>query len=410
MSTTTGATGSGAKEQKIPPYTQGRYWEALARLESWMESTDYKAYDPFDGLSSFLRPLTFGLRLPQQVLQQAVRRNPFNVRPLIGIKPHTSTKGMGFLAGGYTKLYQLTGDDAHRKKAEWAFNWLMENYSRGYSGYCWGNDFDYVSRGSRIPRGAPTIVWCGLIGHEFIEAYRVFRNPQYLEVARSVAEFILRDLPRISTSRGMCLSYVCDNEVAVHNANLLGARHLAEVYREASDSELLRVAREAARYSSSCQLENGAWYYGEEQKFHWIDNWHTAYNLDALLGVQEGTGTTEFDEVIAHGLEFYLHHFFRENGAPKYYWDRDYKYDIQSSSQSIDTLTLFGRKFNRPELLSLAEKVARWTIEHMQDTSGYFYLWKNAWFTNTTPTFHWGGTTMFHALAHLLLEVEHREH
>jgi hypothetical protein len=103
------------------------------------------------------------------------------------------------------------------------------------------------------------------------------------------------------------------------------------------------------------------------------------------------------------GLDFYIAHFFREDGAPRYYWDRDYKFDIQSSSQSIDTLLLFGEWLRKPELIELATKVALWTITNMQDKDGFFYLWKNNRFTNRTPTFHWGGTTMFHALAHLLL-------
>ena len=80
-------------------YTDTPYWQSLQRLDRWLVEHDYKAYDPFDGLSSFLRPLTFYKKFPQQVLQQAVRRNPFNLRPLLGIKPHISTKGMGFLAG-----------------------------------------------------------------------------------------------------------------------------------------------------------------------------------------------------------------------------------------------------------------------------------------------------------------------
>jgi hypothetical protein len=128
------------------------------------------------------------------------------------------------------------------------------------------------------------------------------------------------------------------------------------------------------------------------------------------LGYQLSTGDTRFDAAIRKGFAFYEQHFFRPDGAPKYYWDRDYKYDIQSSSQSIDTLTLFGTVYRRPELFDLALRVARWTIRNMQDEEGYFYLWKNKWFTNTTPTIHWGAATMFHALAHLLLKDTRREH
>jgi len=385
------------------------YWNSLKLLEFWLENNNYKAYDPFDGLSSFLRPLTFYKRLPQQVLQQLVRRNPFNIRPYIGIKPHTSTKGMGFLAAGSLKLYILTNEDRYKKKAMSCFQWLMENASKGYSGCCWGNDFDYISRGSYLPRNEPTIVWSALIGHHFIEGYRVLGDNIYLQVAKSVGDFILNDLPRIPFSNGICFSYVCTANIAVHNANLLGARLLSELYKETGDLNYLTAATEAVRYSCLAQLENGAWYYGEESKFHWIDNWHTAYNLDALLDFKFNANSTEFEEYFLKGLDFYTKYFFKENGEPKYYWNRDYKYDIQSSSQAIDTLVSCGITLDRIDMMRMAEKVAKWTIDNMQDESGYFYLWKNKWFTNKTPTFHWGGTTMYHALAHLLLEIEGHE-
>jgi hypothetical protein len=378
-------------------------WNALTKLEAWIVKNEYASYDPFDGLSSYLRILTLGKKLPQQILQQFVRRNPFNLRPYIGIKPHTSTKGMGFLASGYLNLFVLTGDDQYRSKAEFCYDWLVEHSTKGFSGYCWGNSFDYISRGFYLAHGNPTVVWSALIGHHFLEAYRILKKEQYLDIAKSVGKFILADLPRVRTAKGVCISYITSKPVAVHNANLLGARFLAELFEETADEGSLDLATEAVRYSAASQLPCGAWYYGEEEHFHWIDNWHTAYNLDSLLGFQLSTKSNEFEKSMLKGLNFYTQHFFEIDGAPKYYWDRAYKYDIQSASQSIDTLSLFGRHLKRDDLLRQAGRIAGWTIAHMQDRTGYFYLWKNRWFTNKTPTFHWGGTTMFHALSHLLL-------
>lgn len=382
----------------------------MQALDAWLVRNDYKAYDPFDGLSSYLNVFTFGNVFAQRVLQQAIRRIPFNLRPMLGVPRHTSTKGMGFLGGGYLQLYRLTGESQYLEKTQWCFDWLTKNHSKGYTGYCWGNAFHYASRGIVLPKYAPTIVWSGLIGHQFIEAWRALKNEQYLEVAKGVGEFILTDLPRKQMGQGVCLSYVTDMHAAIHNSNLIGARMLAELYKETGESRYADVATEAVRYSAAAQLENGAWYYGEEPKFHWIDNWHTAYNLDSILGYQLNTGNTAFQPVLDKGLKFYVDHFFTTEGAPKYYWNRDYKYDIQSASQSIDTLCFFSRVFQRPELLALAKQIGMWTIQHMQDSSGYFYLWKNSWFTNRTPTLHWGAATMLHALAHLLLEVNTREH
>jgi hypothetical protein len=383
-----------------------QFLKALNLLEAWLVRNHYTGYDPFDGLASFLRPLTLRKRFLEQVLLQGIRRIPWNLRPVVGIKPHTSPIGMGYLASAYLKLYSLTKDERYRRNAVSGFEWLINNHSTGYSGYCWGNDFDYTSRGGYLPKGAPTVVWCSLIGHNFIEGFRLLNEEKYLGIAKSVGDFICTDLPRSSGPGGVCISYVCDAQLSIHNSNLLAAGFLAELHKETGHGEYLALATDAVRYSAGAQLENGAWYYGEEEKFHWIDNWHTAYDLDSLLEFQRNSGSHEFDMQMLKGLDFYVRHFFRPDGAPKYYWDRDYRFDIQSASQSIDTLLHFATHLTRSDLIELAKKVAGWTIVNMQDKEGFFYLWKSKWLLNRTPTFHWGGTTMFHALAHLLLTTD----
>lgn len=380
-----------------------KYSISLNSLENWLSQNEYEAYDPFDGLLSFLRIFTFRRKFPQQILQQFVRRIPFNIRPFIGIKPHKSSKGMSYLGSGYLKLYQLTNKKEYKKKAIHCFEWLIDNSLENFSGKCWGNSFDYISRGFYLPKESPTLVWTSLIGCHFLEAYRILEEPRYLDVAKNVGKFILKDIPRMSINGSTCLSYIVHDEVSVHNANLLGAKFLIELYKDTSNSELIELATVAIQYSTNCQLPNGAWYYGEEDKYHWIDNWHTAYNLDSLLSYQLITESTKFEPHLMAGVEFYEKNFFTDKGAPKYYWNRDYKYDIQSSSQSIDTLLNIGMAMKLDHLVDKAFDVADWTIKNMQDPDGFFYFWKNKWFINKTPTFHWGEATMFRALSALLL-------
>jgi hypothetical protein len=70
--------------------------------------------------------------------------------------------------------------------------------------------------------------------------------------------------------------------------------------------------------------------------------------------------------------------------------------------QAIDTFSFFAAE--DPEALGMAQKVARWTIENMQDPrEGYFYYRQYPLLTAKTPYFHWGQGTMFKALAHLEL-------
>src|SRR5271154_1187478 len=204
---------------------KARIWESIVRLNGWLEKNDYRGYDTFDGLSAkFVRPFTFENKFLRIALQQTVRRFPLNLRPLLGIPRSRSTKGMAYISRGYMRLQDATGDKSWGDKAESALQWLIENESKGkYSGACWGNHFDYQSRGFYLPKGVPTIVWTSLIGHAFLDAYEHFKKDQYLQVAVSACEHILGDYATYPYGDGLCITYVPGLNSQVHNANTLAA-------------------------------------------------------------------------------------------------------------------------------------------------------------------------------------------
>jgi rhamnogalacturonyl hydrolase YesR len=379
--------------------------DSIARAAAWLEIHDYKAYDPGDGNSSPIHWLTFSNLFLERVLQQVVYRAPINLRPLLGIKPHRSTKGMGYIAWAYVYLYSLTGQSGYEQKARWALRWLIANRSPGYSEFCWGNHFPFSSRGGKIPKLEPTIVWSSLIGQAFLEAYYVLRDSEYLDVVASVARWIM-GLPRERTAKGACLSYVAFGQSSIHNSNMLGGALLAQVGKLLDWKEALIVAKEAMVYSCTRQNRDGSWFYGEHPMYHWVDNFHTGYNLDSLKRYVESSGDCEFDDCLARGFKYYKTKFIEHDGCPRYYNTRKYPVDIQCAGQSIDTLTFFADRDS--ESLELAVKVADWAIRHMQAADGHFYYRDLGWAVNKTPMLHWGQGTMLKALAHLLMRLTSR--
>jgi rhamnogalacturonyl hydrolase YesR len=372
---------------------------SIKALTGWVERHDYKAYDPGDGSLSFLQAFTGNIHFFERLLTAAVLRVPFNIRPLLGIRPHTSTKGHGYMAWGYLRMFKITGDVRYRERCVACLDWLIQHKSAGYSQFCWGNHFSFSTRAGKIPKGEPTIVWSGLIGQAFMDAYEELRDPRYLEVVASVCEWILK-LPRLKTERGHCLSYVAFKQSSIHNANMLGAALLGRWGAHARHGEALEVARDAMNYSCSRLEADGAWFYGEEPRYHWIDSFHTGYNLDSLKRYVDSTGNREFDSQLRHGYEYFKKTFFEADGRVRYYHDRIYPIDIQCLAQAIDTLSFFSP--TDPQALDLAQKVATWTVEHMQDRNGHFYYRDLGWKKIRTPMYHWGQGTMFKALSHLL--------
>jgi rhamnogalacturonyl hydrolase YesR len=370
--------------------------ESLHRLQEWIEENDYRGYEPFDGLSSPLRPLTFNNLLLERVLQQVVRQSPINLRPFLGIKPQASTKGRGYMAWGYLQMFRSTGDPAYKDKAIQCLDWLDQNKAPGYAHHSWGNHFDFSSRVGKLPRFEPIIVWTGLIGQAYLDAYEILGDERFLKIAESVCSWIL-EVPREATPDGTCLSYVAFEQRSIHNSNLLGAAMLARTARHVRREDYWAVAGEAVRYSCTKQLADGAWYYGERKDYHWIDNFHTGYNLDSLKCYIENSGDERYRENLRRGFAFYRDSFFEPSGRPKYYHDKAYPIDSQCAAQAIETLSRFAEIEDRS--LGLAVKVADWTIDHMQDKKGYFYFRKYPLITARTPMLHWAQATTFRALS-----------
>jgi rhamnogalacturonyl hydrolase YesR len=375
---------------------------SLDLVAQWVEQHEYRGYEPFDGLSSWVRPLTFGNEFAGRLLQQAVRQCPWNVRPLLGVGLKESTKGRGYMARGYLTLYRATQGQAYLDKALRCLQWLDQHKVARFAHHSWSNHYDFVGRGGLYTKDDPIIVWTSLIGHAYLEAFELTGRDTFLATAESACRWVL-DVPRERTDRGDCLSYLADRQISVHNANMLGASLLARVARHTGNQEYRRVAHSAMEYSCSRQLPDGSWWYAEEPKFHWIDNFHTGYNLDSLWYYIDASQDETFRPHLTRGLSFFKRHFVEENGRPRYYHVRTYPVDIQCAAQTIDTLALMADV--DPECLKLAAKVAAWTIRNMQDARGYFYYRQYPLVKARTPMLHWGQATMFKALSHLAFRL-----
>ena len=122
--------------------------------------------------------------------------------------------------------FRLTGQSVYKDKAVRCLDWLDRNKAPNYHFHSWGNHFDFSSRGGRLPKFEPIIVWTSLIGQAYLDAYEILSEARFLDVAKSICDWIM-DLPRELTQNGTCLSYVAYTQESIHNSNMLGAAVLA---------------------------------------------------------------------------------------------------------------------------------------------------------------------------------------
>jgi rhamnogalacturonyl hydrolase YesR len=380
--------------------------ESLARAIRWVQDHRYMGYEPADGNSSVLFPLTGGLVFPMRVLQQVVLRTPVNIRPLLGVRPHESAIGRGYMAWGYLVMCRRVTSPLIRNEAQACLEWLMVNRAQGYDEFCWGDPYDYATRNGRRPYGEPLLIWSALIGQAFLEAFERLGDEQYLHVAESIGRWVLK-LPAEQTDSGLCLSYIAYRQSSIHNSNAMGAAFLARLGSVMGNAEILAIARRAMLYTCARQRTDGSWFYAEDPKYHWIDNFHTGYNLSALKTYRAASNDPSFDEQLSKGAQYFQANFFEHSGRPKYFHDRTYPVDIQCAAQSIETLAFLADE--DPEYLKQALKTAEWTIANLQAGDGHFRYRDLGWAKVSTPMLHWGQATMVKALAMVLdrLAVKH---
>ena len=382
----------------------GQIWDVLRRLETWLEQEGYKGWDPHDGLNSpLLRTLALGNRYLGIVAVQLFKRFPVNLRAIFGVRKEFNPKGMALFLSAYLKKYKLTKDEEDLKKVKFFTSWLEQNRSQGYSGYCWGYNFDWPNRAFYARKGTPTVVNTSFIANAFLDAYELLGEERYLNIARSSCDFVIKDLNLFTENNALCFSYTPVDNSRIHNANMLGAALLARVYSVTKEPLLLEYSDRAVRFTIKRQNEDRSWYYGEAPNQRWIDLFHTGYVLDALKDYERFTGNRDYRDNLKKGLGFFLEYFFLEDGTPKYYHNRVYPIDIHCSTQAILTL-LKLRELNEGNIY-LAKKVVLWTIRNMRDRKGYFYYQRKRNYVNKIPYIRWSQAWMFFALMNLLSDL-----
>ena len=267
---------------------------------------------------------------------------------------------------------------------------------------CWGYSFPWQTRTIVVPRGAPNLVCTTFVANALLDAYERHPEPRCLMMAASAAKYIRNELYWTAGSAASFSYPLPDSRVQIHNANFLGAALLCRVHTHTGDRQLLGPALNVARYSASKQHADGSWDYGEEPTQRWIDNFHTGYNLCALHSIGRSLETAEFEPNVRRGLAFYRAHFFREDGAPRYFHDRTYPIDIHCVAQSI--ITLLAVEGSRSRQRSTRTAVFRWAMAHMWDERGFFYYRVLRFGTIRTSYMRWSQAWMLLALATLIAD------
>ena len=136
--------------------------EVKKNLDKWLSKSDLKTYDPKDILFSEVGkkikniyyknkllgifPAAF-LQIGDFLFNALLRRSIY--------QKHRYPIVYGLNASINTKLFLLTDDSKYLNQAKESINWLLDNHSKGYSGYCWGMNLSRVTKNGTYDANTP---------------------------------------------------------------------------------------------------------------------------------------------------------------------------------------------------------------------------------------------------------------
>jgi hypothetical protein len=332
--------------------------EVWQQLHEFCAAREWRGCDPYDGLNSPLARALPG-KLARQAWTQLHRRSPVNLRPLCDIQPQLNSTAVALFAMGSGNAKFLD---------------MLEELRSPAGG--WGYPFAWQSRSFYAPPNMPNLI-CTVLA---VKAQRQF--------GRSCdTSFVESLMTEVEGERW--IRYIASSDTQVHNINLMGAALLGR--RDCMESSVRR------------QQPDGSWWYGEAANQHWIDNFHTGYNLVALREYEQSTGDASFEEAARHGFNYWDKTFWLPDGTPQYFHDRTYPIDIHCCAQGILTYLAFHDA-------AKANWVAQWALNNMWDDHGFFWYQRGPRLTNRICYMRWSQAWMYYALKQLIEanETTHR--
>lgn len=425
-----------------PGPATGRLWDMASRFAARLERVGYASYDPYD---------LWGTRYGVWSRRLYYAGNPLGVvltAPVIlteilcprlravFVKQERFATADAQLVLGFLNLHELSRRTAGRpatlaegsreqrdqrespRGAEAAStSWLSKardlaeeilGYSiPGYSGYCWGYPFDWQSATGLKRKFTPHITATPYCFEAFIRLFDLTGEARYLDIARSIATFVFRDLRDTPTGEGAAASsYFPDDATKVVNASAYRAWVLFEAAARCGIEEYRDKAWKNLRFILQSQQPDGSWLYAvDDPAQRFIDHFHTCFVLKNLWKLNRHLGSEDVTRAIRHGYQYYRRALYDDQGSPRQYAMRPRLQIVRLEMYDLAEAITLGAHLRDdiPEAFSLAQTLAGRLGDRYQLEDGHFvtriYL---GGIRHTLPYVRWPQAQLFLAITNLL--------
>lgn len=207
------------------------------------------------------------------------------------------------------ELYKRSGDKSYIPLAESSLEWLSNNYSKNYSGYCWGINMPWVSKMATYNENTPHVTHTPYVLEAFIKFQHEMNTKRFDRLIDSVLNFLDKDLIKmVDNANVLALSYSPKPETRiVVNANSYAMFCYALLYNRdpIKNAHLKNKIIRLYQFILNNQNQDGSWFYfADKEKGNFIDCFHSCFILKNIFKVNKIIPLPDSERVIANGYRY----------------------------------------------------------------------------------------------------------
>jgi len=329
-------------------------------------------------------------------------------------------------AMGFAFLFQVTNDEAYLQRAVHFLNELKKSRSPGFTEYCWGYPYDWVTRNGMIRSQTPLITSTPYAYEAFLQVYEILesedgrrrtedRNEDLLERYKQIIESIARharfDIKDFKTSENASsCSYTPYDGGGVINAAAYRAFLLTSASQILSNDSYFNAAERNLNFVLDNQNPDGSWFYAVDGVRDFVDHYHTCFVMKALAKIHTLTGHAATLEALRKGVNYYLDNLFSTDSLPKPFSHAPrltvYKRELYDCAECINLCLLLRSRF--PQLETTLETVVEGILKDWIKPDGSFRSRRLHVGWDNVPMHRWAQSQMFRSLAFYLREFRGR--
>lgn len=310
-------------------------------------------------------------------------------------------------AMGFAFLHEATWEPKYLEKAVHFLDVLKESRSPGFTEFCWGYPFDWVTRNGILKAHTPFITTTPYVFEALLQVNQLRPRDEWKNILLSAVRHATTDIKdQPFPGGGNTCSYMPDGEFNVVNASAYRATMLVSAAKFFGNNEWLKIAEGNVSFVLAAQNADGSWPYAKDGVRDFVDHFHTCFVMKALAKIYLQTGELKIFDALKKGVDYYQKNLFGEDGMPRPFSKAPrltvYKCELYDCAECINLYLLLRKDF--PQLDKTLETVVAGILGNWVKPDGSFRSRKLILGWDNVPMHRWAQSQMFRALAYYLRE------